>query len=355
MKPIIRELRPSDVDAFADLCASRMDRKEAEDRAELVAWMAFENPVSDGQPNYFVAADGDRLLGHIGRMPTDFFVEGQKQRATFAHDLFVHPDLQKGGKGFFISMRFYKALENACQNFCALIWTNEINIKLQQARKYDQLWANRYVHLISIDNKIEPLAGKLGPAVGLVKRSASKGMHLLDRALSYAATRKITEVDRFDERFDDLAERVGPRLGIAPVKNHEYLNWKYSHRPALDTAMFVAYGAPKEPRGFVVVTRSLSPGKTGTILDLCAPPDDEKTLIALVARATNFYRKLGASNVEAVATDPRIVHVLRKMLFLPRPPVQPLFILNTDKYSRPDFLRKLDNWHLCYGDSEGPH
>jgi len=355
MKPIIRELRPGDMEQFVELCATRMDRKEAEARAELVAWMAFKNPVSDGQPTYFVAAAGDRIVGHIGRMPTQFFVEGRKHLASFAHDLYVHPELQKGGRGFFVSMHFYQAIEKACPSFCALIWTNDINIKIQQARKYEQLWANRYVHLLSMDTRLDPLAGKIGPAVELLKHSVRMGMHVLDRALTYAATRKITEVARFDERFDDLAERVGPRLGIAPVKNHEYLNWKYSDRPGLDPAMFVAYGAPREPRGFVIVTRKLSPGKTGTILDLCAPPDDKKTLIALVARATNFYRELGASNVEAVATDPRIVHVLRQMVFVPRPPLQPLFILNTQKYSRPGFLNQLERWHLCYGDSEGPH
>ena len=127
MKFSIRELRREDEGAYADLCAARpgLDRAAAEARAHLVQHLAFANPTSDGAPTYFVVAAGDRLLGHMGRMPTWFWVEGRRHLATFAHDLFVHPELQHTGQGFFATMRLYQAVERASKSFVAMCWTND--------------------------------------------------------------------------------------------------------------------------------------------------------------------------------------------------------------------------------------
>jgi hypothetical protein len=357
MKTIIRGLRPDDVERYADLCEARdMDRATAERRAELVRFLAFENPVSDGKPTYFVAETGDRLTGHMGRMPTSFFVDGRRHLATFAHDLFVHPELRKSGQAFFVTMRLYQTVEKACDSFCAMVWTNQINIELQKTRKYDQLWADRFVHVLRVDPQVDRIS-RLGPTRNLIKPAARLALGAVDAALATlsAGSRRVVRIDHFDARFDRLAERIGPRMGTAPVKDAAYLRYKYEARPFIDTVCYAAVGAPGELLGFLVVRKTEDRGDVGTVLELCAARDDSRTIAALVHRAIEHYREAGVLAVECVATDPAFISVLERALFVRRPPLLPLFFANGAKYRFPATLRSLERWHHGYGDSEGPY
>lgn len=358
MKTIIRELRPSDVGAYADLCEARegLDRAAAERRAELVAFLAFENPTSDGKPCYFVAETGDRLTGHMGRMPTWFFVDGRRHLAAFAHDLFVHPDLVRAGQAFFVTMRLYQTVEKACDSFCAMCWTNQINIELQKTRKYDELWVDRYVHLLRVDPQLDKIE-KLGPLRSVLKPAARLALGAVDRANARLGLgrRRLVAIERFDERFDRLAERIGPRMGIAPVKDAAYLRYKYERRPFIETVTYGAVGAPGELLGFVVLRKTAGDRDVGTILELVAPRDDPRTISRLVHRAIEHYAEADALAVECVCTDPAFAAVLGRALFVRRAPKLPLFFANASKYRFPDTLRAVESWHHGYGDSEGPY
>jgi GNAT superfamily N-acetyltransferase len=355
VKTIIRELRPEDVGKYADLCEARdgLDRKGAEERAQQVAFMAFENPTKDGQPHYFVAETGDRLTGHMGRMPTWFWVDGKKHLATFAHDLFVHQDLQRTGQAFFVTMKLYQAVEKACASFCAMVWTNQINIELQQSRKYDQLWVHRYVHLLRADTQLQRIE-KLGPAREVAKPLARVALKAVDDSLRiWHRSRPAEQIETFDRRFDLLAERIGPKMGIAPVKDAAYLNFKYVHRPFIDTVCFGLPGRGGELLGFVVL-RKLGTEFVGTILELCADREDTATILSLLHCAIDYYRRAGATSVETVASDPAFISALKRTLFMQRMKL-PLFFANGQKYSNPEVLRRLEAWHHCSGDSEGPY
>lgn len=373
MKPEIRPLRAGDMDSFVELCASRpeLDRAAAEQRAEAVEWMAFHNPEDDGNPTYFVVDLGGRLMGHLGRMPTRFGIEGSPHRASYIHDLFVHPELQRGGRGFFLAMQMYRAAEQASPSFSVLTWTNEVNLGLQRARKYDELWADRHVKLLRADVQIDRITSRLtgraaepdhgrsldlGAVTGAGKPVAAGLLHIADRVLSTAlgGRRRLHRIDRFDDRFDELAERLLPRLGIAPIKTRAYLSWKYFDRPHFAPAAYVAVDRAGELRGFTVVSAPGPRFRDAYVLELVADPADTRTIAALVLQAAEHSRSDGAVLIECVAADPRFARVLRQVLFLPREPHYPLFRACSERYERPELLARLDAWHFSIGDSEGP-
>jgi GNAT superfamily N-acetyltransferase len=376
MKPEIRPLRPADMDSFAELCAHRpgLDRAMAEQRAEVVEWLAFHNPEADGNPTYFVVDLGGQVMGHLGRMPTRFGIEGRPHRASYIHDLFVHPELQKGGRGFFLAMQMYRAAEQASPSFSVLAWTNEINLGLQRARKYDELWAERYVKLLRADVQIDRIAGRisgkrvesdgagaargfdLGVLTHASKPVASGLLNIADRVLSTAlgGRHRTHRIDHFDERFDALAERLLPRLGIAPVKTRAYLAWKYFDRPHIESAAYVALDSAGELLGFTVVSATGTKFHDAYMLELVADPEDTRTIVALALQAADHGRSAGAFLIECVAADPRFARVLRQVLFLPREPRQPLFRACSERYERPEVLGRLESWHFSVGDSEGP-
>jgi GNAT superfamily N-acetyltransferase len=373
MKPEIRPLRPADMDSFVELCANRdgLDRAVAEERAQVVEWVAFHNPEADGNPTYFVVDLGGRVMGHLGRMPTRFGLEGRPHRASYIHDLFVHPELQKGGRGFFLAMQMYRAAEQASPSFSVLVWTNEVNLGLQRARKYDELWVERYVKLLRADGHIDRLTGKAGKAdasepeargrfgLGLVRRAtkpvAAGLLSVADRAMNTAlGRRRMQRVDHFDERFDVLAERLLARLGIAPIKTRAYLAWKYYDRPHIQTAAYVALDTAGELLGFTIVTAPGPRFRDSYVLELVADPGDTRTIVALALQAAEHGRSMGAYSLECVASDPRFARVLRQLLFVPREPPYPLFRHGSDRYQHPEVLDRAENWHFSIGDSEGP-
>lgn len=357
MKFKIRELRRDDEKAYADLCAARpkLARADAEARARLVQFLAFENPTSDGEPTYFVVESGDRLMGHLGRMPTWYWLGGRRHLATFAHDLFVHPELQASGQGFFATMRLYQAIEKASKSFVAMCWTNDINIRLQQTRHYNQLWVERHVRPMRVDGKLGPLhrVEPLERAATAIGNLAIRGV---DRAMSLiGGTRSLVDVVDPDARFDDLAERIGPTMGIAPVKDAAYLRYKYVARPGLATKIIAAESAPGRLVGLVVLREVAGPRKTGTILDFSANPDDTATCEALMSAALRFYAERQVGSIEAVVAGPGIGSSLARVGFVRRGDKLPLFFTNGAQSGKLALLADVRNWHHVYGDSEGPY
>lgn len=356
-KVIIRPMVPEDRAAFIELTARRpgFDHLMAERRTEVIWHIAFSNPTLDGAPTYFVAAEGDRLVCHMGRMPTWFFVEGRRHLASFAHDLFAHPDLQASGAGFFVTMKLYKKVEETCRSFCGLLWTNEINIKLQQARKYDQLWVRRWVRPLDADRLIRDKLARLPePAKAIAGAGGRLAIYAGDLALRAVLTAaKVEEVLHADERFDALAEEVGPRLGTAPVKDRAYVDWRYFCWPHLRTRVLVVPRGPEQIRGFIALREPESADEPGRILDIMASPDDDAAFNGLIGEALRHFRARGVAIVECMATTPPLMNALARFFFVQRLPEKPLFFLNGHKYENTDHLRRLDTWHHSFGDSEG--
>lgn len=351
---IIRPMVPDDRRAFCELTASRpgYDARKADERTSVIWHIAFQNPTSDGQPTYFVASRGQRILCHMGRMPTWFWVGGKRHLASFAHDLFGHPELQATGRGFFVTMKLYKSVEDACASFCGLVWTNEINVKLQQSRKYDQLWTTPWIRPLDATRALSRL--KLpGPLSKVASSLATLGLRSFDAAAALALRSKMEVVKDFDGRFDRLTERVGPLLGIAPIKTSAYLNWRYRDWPYLRTTTLALTGDLGELRGYVVLREPSAGEDTGRILDIVADPTDDRALMALAAAALRHYRRRDLARVECVSTAPSVQRALKRLLFVERGEPLPLFFLNANKFDDPGFLKKAEHWHHVFGDSEG--
>lgn len=351
----IRGMRPDDRAAFEALTVLRegYDVEKARHRTDVIWHIAFENPVKDDKPTYLVATDGERLLCHMARMPTRFWLKGEPHLAAFAHDLFAHPELQATGAGFFTTMKLYKTMEDTCDSFAGLLWTNQINIKLQQTRKYEQLWVKRWSRPLEVTQHLRRLVPALpDAAASALGRLSRIGIGFADRALATARhAAHVEPLHAADARFDRLAARVGPKLGVAPVKDAAYVHWKYFTWPHLPLTV-LAVPDRDELRGFIVL-RDAGAGEIGRVLDLAADPEDHEALDALVGAALGHYRQRGAAGVECIATAPALGAALRRFYFAQRPPETPLFFLNGHKAPDVEHLRKLESWGHVYGDSEG--
>lgn len=113
-KVLIRPLYLEDISQMRALFQTRddLDLDGAEKRTRMLEYIAFNNPYANGEPTYFVADDGEHIVGHLGRMPMKFLVKGKIHKGYYIHDLYVHPDYRASGKGFFVSNALYKKIED---------------------------------------------------------------------------------------------------------------------------------------------------------------------------------------------------------------------------------------------------
>lgn len=358
MKTSVRELRPGDMQSFVDLCSTRdtLTRRDAEQRAQVVEWMAFHNPCDDGNPTYLVGAQGDRIVGHLGRMPTVFRTPGGQETASYFHDLYVHPDLRREqAQGFFLSMKMYRKAEKASKSFCAMIWTNEINISLQKARKYHQMWTDHRVLTLGLSQKID--AKVLAPAAGLTKFAARRilraGNALNEvRLQTGALRRRVERIERFDQRFDELDQRCAATLGIAPRKDHTYLNWKYVDRPLLDEVIYQLLDESGRLAGYCVLIHP-DVALSSYVAELVVVDNDPLGIQALLERTVQHLGKIGADHIYAASSTPEYSAALATRFFR-RDMRIPLFLAHADRSPHASLLHQASNWHLSLGDSEGP-
>ena len=139
-----------------------------------------------------------------------------------------------------------------------LIWTNKINLEIQRFRKYSEFRINRCVYVIDASDLIaERTDSELAVKVlGRVTRRAFHEASSVVRRLRSTA-RTVEEVERFDNRVDDLYASVRGKLPMGAVRSSAYLNWKYADHPFAKTRRLVAFGPNGELVGLVVLGSKL--------------------------------------------------------------------------------------------------
>ena len=249
-------------------------------------------------------------------------------------------------------MKLYRQAEKASRGFCAMVWTNEINIALQKTRKYKQMWTDQRVMVLGASKKVQNnIPGLLGKPVSSALRGVLRATNWAN-GLRLKADARVEEIERFDERFDDLAQRTAKSIGICPHKDQKYLNWKYVDRPELGTTRFQVLDQSDRLAGYCVVVHPDST-KTAAIAEIVVVDNDRAVIHALLARAISRLHELGADRVEAVASDGPYARALHERIFR-RDMRIPLFLAKAERSPNAGYLARASNWHLGLGDSEGP-
>jgi GNAT superfamily N-acetyltransferase len=356
-KASIRPLEPRDMGGIAELMLTRpeLTSQEADLRTQQFEWIAFKNPFARGEPTYFIAEEGGKVFAHLGRMPLDFATRGKRRRGYFAHDLYVHPEFRaRGGLGFMVTMGFYKAVEQAsAQSFCCFVWTSPLNLQMQRRRKYHEIPGYRWVKLLDVEKKIQPLVkspGLAGALSTITNRLSSVADEVVVRAMRPDV--EVEPITRFDAETDALCDRVLPKLETAVVRSSTYLNWKYADRTDHRMTVFAAR-RKGELAGIIVVRLGQRQSRDdGFIADILADPDDPKTLGALYHQAISHARAGGIPRIQCIITDDRFTKVLQPFLFLRRED-DPTLLGNLGACEDEARLKDAGAWFLTYGDSDG--
>jgi len=353
---IIRQLKPDDMDKILDLLRTRFesDAEHAEKRTLLMEWCAFRNPFADDEPTYFIAEDRGDIVAHLGRMPTIFIINGKHQKGYYIHDLYVNPEYREKGMGFFLSISLYKAIEESSRFFCCLIWTSDLNLKMQRSRGYYELKAGCYLKVLNPAEILRRLLRKK-TLVKMLNPILTRILDVIDLIILrlIPSYRKITKIDRFDSRFDDFYQSILHKIGICSYKQSSYLNWKFIDRPFSKTTVFAAQ-EKGQMKGVVIISPHLG-GKEypeGMILDIIADPEDKRTIVSLIKASVSYFRRQKVFSIRCCLTDRRFIKILRRFLFFSLPRGEPFMLANMERFEQREILTDINNWFITYSESD---
>lgn len=351
----IRVLKPDDMQKILDLLRTRdeLDDEGAEKRTQLMEWCAFRNPFADKEPTYFIAEDNGEIVAYIGRMPTEFIINGKRQKGYFNHDLYVHPKYRKKGMGFFLSMSLFRANEESSESFCCSVFMSDLTLEMLRRRGYYELWAGCYVKLLNPDEilrkylrqetLVKILCLFLGRIIDLVD------LVMLRLIPSY---RNIAKIDKFDFRFDNFYESILHKLKISSYKQSSYLNWKLIDRPFSKITVFAAHERD-QIRGFVILAPNLESNyPEGVIVDIIADPQDTRTIVSLIKASVDYFRRQRVFSIRCCLTDRRFLKILRRFLFIRTFRGMPIMLANLENFEQKEFLMDINNWHLTFDEAD---
>ena len=358
MKEIkIRKLEKTDMDDIQALHETRDNAtpEKAKQRTELLAWAAFNNPYAEnGEITYYAAENQGKVVAFHGCMPVKLNVDGEKVKAYYVHDLYVGPEYRKKGLGFWLTMNLAKAIEDETDGMFALLGMTALNLQMQRRRGYLELDTDGYSKLINPKKYVKRYL-KNGMLTNVASPVVKAGLGMADffRLAFASSSVKVSEIERFDARFDDLSDKIIAKSKIATIKSADYLNWKYVDRPYKRETILAAE-KNGQVTGFVVLAFTPADNEipVGAIVDIDADPSDEETIAALCRASIKHFRQRGAGTINCLMNDPRFGKVLKKYQFLDRPGKK-LMLGNLDRCE--DYkgqLENIKNWHMTLGESD---
>jgi GNAT superfamily N-acetyltransferase len=353
----IRPLRIEDMEQVALLLATRdgYSKDDAVRRTAILHWIAFRNPFRrDGEPTYYVVESGGRIAAIHGRMPVMFSVHGKPAHGYYVHDLYVHKEERDKGQGFWMTMALAKEIERETSSFFSLFGMTPLNVDMQRRRKYRELSFDAFVRFLRPDDILEKYLGSgalmqaLRPLASVILQSANT---MLVRPKVHGI--QVDRVTDFDDRFDELFNRLSPKLGICTAKTSAYLRWKYGDGPCRDDHVLVASRVGRFLGYLIASNAARRKYPTGIIRDIVVDPDDGETVDALMRTALTHFMDGGAFTIRCVTSDPRFARILKRRLFIRLANHEMIFLGNLDKSPiDPSTVADIGQWHMTYGESD---
>jgi hypothetical protein len=163
---------------------------------------------------------------------------------------------------------------------------------------------------------------------------------------------EVRVIQRFDESFTALWERLAPKFDLAVRRDAAYLNWKYATAPHVrycmaalmregQTAGYAVYRHVHEPRGRVTL-----------LVDFLVDPDDEPGVATLLRWIDREARQADSDKIRAFAIHGGFRRILRKSGFFVVKSTMEFVVKVNGTDVPPRFYEDTERWHVTLGDSD---
>lgn len=322
------ELRRGDTVADADLEAmgELLQRSFGEWPAQSLSVSVEEHlrwkvDGAPGCPGWVqLVRHGDRVVAQHISLPVTSMVRGERVNSVLGCDSAVAPDFQGMGINRVRMAQLREVVDRDVELGFAFSG-NPITIRHDSQYGRQEL-ANPIVRvLLPLDAR--RTADLVHARFGRVPRRVLQGALIASRLLTRIRFRdrtmrdgdsRVVSVDRFDERFDELASVALERFQLAGRRDSSFLNWRFAD-PRAGRYRVRAVEEGGQVLGFVVTAPF--EGRL-RIVDLLVLPDRDDVLTALLQDVIAEARQTGAYAVESwcIARHP-YRRLMSRLGFLP--------------------------------------
>ncbi|MFN2468027.1 MAG: GNAT family N-acetyltransferase [Gaiellaceae bacterium] len=278
----VRPGRPQDTASVLQLFEATFGKPTT---PEAYAWKFYASPWPLAASPAFVAAAGERVVGHLGGSPLRLRLGGRELPAVHICVGMVAEDVRTQG----VMRAVHRAANEAWAAGgaeVALALPNHNWVRLRERLDYRQVF-------------------RLGWLWRSLRLPGPRGGRGID----------VSPVETPGAEFDVLWEEAGRRYDAAVVRDRAWVRYRYAEAPAAAYRILLAR-ARGAPRGYLVY-RAERP--MATIADVFAAPEDHAARSALVRAACRELRRERASSVRMFAVPGTRIHrELRRRGFLPR-------------------------------------
>ena len=396
MKAVVRSLdEPSLEDGVAQLRIRSYpqfpETRDVEFYSSVYRW--FEShPLGNEMYRWVAVADddqnGSQVVGHLAATPQYYRIGGERVVAYTPCDYMVHS--QHGFQALSLMRTFFRTIENcvACDMVPAVITVEsrlgaEVAGQLQYAAKLLNVsrlpvppipspvrrllnlqqtvtargYASRpQAEPHNAEEHVAPLVRPRAPIPAPVRELLNEGLRMVDTALSsgFGGDLRAEVLERFDESFDVLFEKIAAQVPCVPEKDSAFLRWRYG--PGSPQFPVTVLGVKEEETllGYAVLMVT-STGQDGNVLDLTTLPQRRDVARALLRESVRFFRRVGVQIVRyrflESSTSPRSGDLRRLGFFYRKGRRHSLLVKFADRELH-HTANDIVNWSYTVGDGE---
>ena len=315
-------------------------------------WKYEDNPL---KKNYsYVAVANGRIIAHIGGLVSELQIGGEKFVGSQLSDLMADPEHRV--KGAF-TMAFLTQTQTVVEDgHCPFGFANPNSAAATVKTGMNMLgpMVPRLDRVVDFEPVIRRKVKTMlvSRPLGFLVNSAAKLLYTT-RAPRLADTQSIEEIESFDERFDELWERVGADFPRTLARSSAYLEWRYRKHPTQDYKVF-AFADKGDLKGFIVLRAKKDEDITrGLVIDLVTDLRQPEVWEALLIKGMEYLVKEGADLITCWMFDHMPYHgTLKKLRFIDRPSDLNVNIYGEQGKHDVETLNDPKNWYVSMGDTD---
>jgi len=303
--PDVDRYRPEDRRAV-DALYRRVFGNDAADASRLRwEWQYRRNPNNPGgEPEIWIAREGRAIIGQYATMPVRLDVKGREVRGSWGMDVMVAPERQRRGLGE-VLFRTWDRNVGASLG----LGLSDASYRLFQKLGWPDVGP--------VPCLVKPLTRRAFrhprwpmPINRLISAVTWPFVVIIARARPLRA--EVRMVQRFDDSFTRLWEKLAGKFDLAVRRDAAYLNWKFVGAPHVryslaallregQTAGYAVYRHLHEPRGRVTL-----------LVDFLADPEDEEGFETLLRWVDREARHEDSDKIRAFAMHAGFRHLIRR-------------------------------------------
>jgi len=349
----VRKYRPGDEDGINELYR----RAFGAPRSPQEWRWKFQEAPAEPPSLIYLAVDGHRIVGQYAVLFFRFLAGGRPVLAAQPADNMIDPDWRRGLGRSRMQRALYRAIqEDPLRAVTAFGYGFPNREHYRIGRKfleYRDLGPVEVRHRsLTWARHVRRLVGEGRPSRVWGRVEARVRGRLLRFGHPPLNGVRVTRLERFDDRFDRLWDRVSGAFEVAAVRDRRFLQWRYGSRPACTYTILALERGPSL-LGYAIVAVRAGPVRFGRVADiLCLP--GRGLAERLLLSALEFFLEAGCDLAECWSPSGGVYQEVFSRFF-PRRIPEPVRAVwkRYDPGLEPSLFSCLSRWHVTLGDADG--